>query len=88
MYVGLMNETQQKQKDIRLVIHSDIPGSPENYLQEAGRAGRDQYLADCILLYEQDDIDSQFSLKILNRNFNPGKKRAWRIFSSRTSSRP
>ena len=73
-------------KDIRLVIHADIPGSLENYLQEAGRAGRDQDLADCILLYEEDDIDSQFSLnaysklslqdikKILNVLKDRGKK--------------
>ncbi len=54
-------------KDIRLVIHADIPGSLENYLQEAGRAGRDQDLADCILFYEQDDIDSQFSLNAYSK---------------------
>lgn len=42
--------------DIRLVVHADIPGSLENYLQEAGRAGRDQSDARCVLLYDPQDI--------------------------------
>ncbi len=48
--------------DVRLVIHLDTPGSLENYLQEAGRAGRDQYPARCILLYDDADLDVQFRL--------------------------
>lgn len=48
--------------DVRLVIHLDTPGSLENYLQEAGRAGRDQNPARCILLYDEADLDVQFRL--------------------------
>ena len=48
--------------DVRLVIHLDTPGSLENYLQEAGRAGRDQELARCVLLYDDADLDVQFRL--------------------------
>jgi ATP-dependent DNA helicase RecQ len=53
--------------DIRLVVHADIPGSLENYLQEAGRAGRDQAPADCVLLYHSDDVERQFSLTARSR---------------------
>ena len=48
--------------DVRLVIHADIPGSLENYLQEAGRAGRDRKAARCILLYSVDDVERQFGM--------------------------
>lgn len=53
--------------DIRLVIHADIPGSLENYLQEAGRAGRDRMPADCVLLYHTDDVERQFTLAARSR---------------------
>lgn len=49
-------------ENVRVVIHADIPGSVENYLQEAGRAGRDRQAAQCILLYDPQDIERQFSL--------------------------
>jgi ATP-dependent DNA helicase RecQ len=49
-------------EDIRLVLHADIPGSLENYLQEAGRAGRDLRDAECVLLYNEQDIETQFKL--------------------------
>ena len=48
--------------DVRLVVHADIPGSLENYLQEAGRAGRDQQAARCVLLYTDQDAERQFQL--------------------------
>ena len=53
--------------DIRLVVHGDIPGSLENYLLEAGRAGRDRALASCVLLFAPDDVERQFSLSARSR---------------------
>ena len=53
--------------DVRLVVHADIPGSLENYLQEAGRAGRDRASARCVLLYTTDDTERQFSLSARSR---------------------
>ncbi|MBN2684174.1 MAG: RecQ family ATP-dependent DNA helicase, partial [Pontiellaceae bacterium] len=53
--------------NVRLVIHSDIPGSLENYLQEAGRAGRDQKQAMCVLLYDKQDVETQFSMSAFSR---------------------
>ena len=53
--------------DVRLVIHADIPGSLENYLQEAGRAGRDRKAARCVLLYTDDDVERQFGMSARSR---------------------
>ena len=53
--------------DIRLVVHGDIPGSLENYLQEAGRAGRDRAHASCVLLFAPEDVERQFSLSARSR---------------------
>lgn len=49
-------------KDVGMVIHYDISDSLENYVQEAGRAGRDESLqADCYVLFNPDDLDRHFS---------------------------
>jgi ATP-dependent DNA helicase RecQ len=42
-------------RDIRYVIHFQAPASLEQYLQEAGRAGRDGRTAHCIMLYDPAD---------------------------------
>ena len=50
-------------KDVGLVIHYDISDSLENYVQEAGRAGRDPNLsARCYVLYSDNDLDKHFIL--------------------------
>lgn len=41
--------------NVRLVVHIDMPDSPEAYFQEAGRAGRDGQKAYAVLLYAKND---------------------------------
>ncbi|GAN53422.1 DNA helicase RecQ [Tanticharoenia sakaeratensis] len=42
--------------DVRCVVHLDMPGSPEAYYQQIGRAGRDGAMADTVLLYGGEDM--------------------------------
>lgn len=50
-------------KDVGLVIHYEISDSLENYVQEAGRAGRNPEIeADCFVLYSDKDLDKHFIL--------------------------
>jgi len=43
--------------DIRYIVHYQAPASLEQYVQEAGRAGRDGRRSDCVLLYDPKDRD-------------------------------
>lgn len=45
--------------DIRTVVHFELPGSVESYVQEFGRAGRDSLNSDGFLFYSQEDIQVQ-----------------------------
>jgi ATP-dependent DNA helicase RecQ len=49
--------------DVGTVIHYQISDSLENYIQEAGRAGRDENItADCFVLFNEEDLDKHFML--------------------------
>ncbi len=50
-------------KDVGMVIHYEISDSLENYVQEAGRAGRDENIsADCYVLFNDEDLNKHFIL--------------------------
>ena len=53
--------------DIRYIVHYHAPASLERYLQEAGRAGRDGHGAQCILLFDETDLEIQEHLLALSR---------------------
>lgn len=48
-------------KDVGMVIHYEISDSLENYIQEAGRAGRDEAMtAECYVLFNEEDLGKHF----------------------------
>jgi ATP-dependent DNA helicase RecQ len=50
-------------KDVGMVIHYEISDSLENYVQEAGRAGRDENItADCFVMFDEEDLGKHFIL--------------------------
>jgi ATP-dependent DNA helicase RecQ len=58
--------------NVRYVLHFEVPGSPEAYFQEAGRAGRDGQEAISVCFYEQSD--GSFLIQQVERKFPEKEK--------------
>ncbi len=76
-------------KDVGLVIHYDISDSLENYIQEAGRAGRDPGTrAECYVLYNNGDLDRHFLLLNQTKLSIGEIQQVWKAVKDLTRSRP
>ena len=75
--------------DVKLVIHYDISDSLENYVQEAGRAGRDPSLqADCYVLFNDNDLDKHFILLNQTKLSISEIQQVWKAIKDLTKNRP
>ncbi len=75
--------------DVGLVVHYDISDSLENYVQEAGRAGRDPSLsARCFVLYADNDLDKHFILLNQTKLSISEIQQVWQAVKKATRNRP
>lgn len=76
-------------KDVGLVVHYNISDSLENYVQEAGRAGRDPHLnARCYVLYSDNDLDKHFVLLNQTKLSISEIQQVWMAVKKMTRQRP
>ena len=74
--------------DVGLVVHYDISDSLENYVQEAGRAGRDPNLnAKCYVLYSDSDLDKHFILLNQTKLSISEIQQVWKTIKAMTKQR-
>ena len=75
-------------KDVKLVVHYDISSSLEDYVQEAGRAGRDPDMqAECYVLYNDSDLDKHFILLNQTKLSISEIQQVWKAIKDLTKSR-
>ena len=75
-------------KDVGLVLHYNISDSLENYVQEAGRAGRDpQMQAECYVLYADSDLDKHFILLNQTKLSISEIQQVWKAIKDLTAKR-
>lgn len=72
-------------KDIRVVIHYQLPESIEQYYQEVGRSGRDGKPADCYLIFSRKNVDV---LKQMIGDSLPTAERIVEIYNELTGRTP
>ncbi|MDO5531606.1 RecQ family ATP-dependent DNA helicase [Sutterella sp.] len=75
--------------NVGLVVHYDISGSLEDYVQEAGRAGRDPGMeAECCVLFNNADLDRHFQL-LNGTKLSIGEiQQVWKAVKDMTRHRP
>ena len=69
--------------NVRLVVHHAMPGTLEAYYQEAGRAGRDGDMSDCVLLHAYRD---RFTHEFFIKGANPDRASVERVFRAMLKS--
>ncbi|TBV25683.1 RecQ family ATP-dependent DNA helicase [Meridianimaribacter sp. CL38] len=75
-------------ENVKTVIHYNISDSLENYIQEAGRAGRDERIqAKCYILFSDEDLNKHFSLLQQTKLNHKEIKDIWRAIKGQAKYR-